>query len=294
MKCFYLLILLPLAANAESEKPEDFFKRFIALLASGDQTIETLFEDDAQIYYTSHGGVNRIETVLTELSRFHYFLSYDRARPSPATFEGVVIEWLGLAHVRIEATRLQYDYLPRTIELEISRKQLEWRIDRYSFDLIPKGWRFRKERGPEESLLINLIERGESYQAKAFLNNSYSIDVTVEHNLPLRWAIRRGGDLDLIRELVNRGADVNALYGRVLTNAASTGDIELVQYLIEEGADARRFYFGRGVRLSAAIAHPAILALLIEHGSEVNQMTMVDLHLSARLKEGIWRVSGYS
>lgn len=281
--CF-LVVLLPLSVLAES--PEQFFDRFTQLLASGDRSIEALFTPDAQLSYVNHEGNNDVEEYSLDLHELRGFLSRDFHYPSPSTFENVVIEWLGVNHVRFEATRIQYDFMPRVIELEISNEAGQWQIDRYRFDWMEKGWRPRKPRGAEEAILLEMLERGNCEQAGSFVMRSNTIDASVEHSLPLEYAFWRRCDFDLIRNLVKRGAEVNARYGRIITSAIGTGNIEFVQYLISEGADVTRFYFGRGVQISAAVAYPEILELLIAHGAAVNQPTMVNTPLITAVAGG--------
>jgi uncharacterized protein len=66
-----------------------------------------------------------------------------------------------------------------------------------------------------------------------------SVHATGAHNIPLLYHAAISGDLDLVRMLIERGADVNAGVGiqTALHGAAGFGHLEIVLYLLDQGAD---------------------------------------------------------
>ncbi len=194
--------------------------------------------------------------------------------------------WLSPSHVHIKANRLQHDFVTRKVTLQIALQEQRWQISHYQFDEAEKGWRPMNPRGKEEAVLIQHLSKGHCEEASSFLQKSVTLDASVEHSFPLTLAITRQCHLGLIKALVNRGADVNAGYGRIVTTAIRTGNMELLSYMIDQGADLSRFFSGRGVQLGAAVAYPQLLRLLIEHGADVNQTSMIDTPLIRAVSQG--------
>ncbi|XP_068250123.1 putative ankyrin repeat protein RF_0381 [Palaemon carinicauda] len=79
------------------------------------------------------------------------------------------------------------------------------------------------------------------------------------------------GNLEKVKDLVSRGADVNFSGGNPLWNAARGGYIEIVKYLIESGAnpDGDESFKGGIVAVAAEHNHLDILDILIASGASV-------------------------
>ncbi|XP_068248922.1 kinase D-interacting substrate of 220 kDa-like [Palaemon carinicauda] len=79
------------------------------------------------------------------------------------------------------------------------------------------------------------------------------------------------GNLENVKDLVSRGADVNYGSGVPLWNAAKGGYIEIVKYLLESGAnpDGDESFKGGIVAVAAEHNHLDILDLLIASGASV-------------------------
>jgi ankyrin repeat protein len=82
-----------------------------------------------------------------------------------------------------------------------------------------------------------------------------SVSFAQDHSQALIEAAKQG-DLEQVRELLDKGADVNVRYINgmtVLMAAARGGNLEIVKLLIEKGADVNSSdRFGRTVFSSAA------------------------------------------
>lgn len=100
----------------------------------------------------------------------------------------------------------------------------------------------------------------------------------------------RQGDLEKVRSLLAKGADINARdrYGQTaLMNAAHAGHVELVRLLIEQGADLNTTAKYRlSALMLALIAHHAEVArLLIEAGADVNLRSNRSFYSALHLAE---------
>ena len=88
------------------------------------------------------------------------------------------------------------------------------------------------------------------------------------------WAATRAGDVARVTAALDKGADVNAKtrYGATaLTFAADRGNLELVKLLIARGADVNAqdtFYQMRAIDMAMMNNHPAVVTLLLERGSQ--------------------------
>ena len=88
------------------------------------------------------------------------------------------------------------------------------------------------------------------------------------------WAATRAGDAARVTAALDKGADVNAKtrYGATaLSYAADRGNLELVKLLIARGANVNAqdtFYQMRAIDLAMMNNHPAVVTLLLERGSQ--------------------------
>ena len=88
------------------------------------------------------------------------------------------------------------------------------------------------------------------------------------------WAATRAGDVARVTAALDKGADVNAKtrYGATaLSYAADRGNLELVKLLIARGANVNAqdtFYQMRAIDLAMTNNHPAVVTLLLERGSQ--------------------------
>ena len=107
----------------------------------------------------------------------------------------------------------------------------------------------------------------------------------------LHSAVSRG-NIERVRMLVERGADLNAegMYGRTpLYYAALCGQSNIVDYLLDKGADPTKGASWKGhntpLHVAAFEGHVSIVAALIEHGVKVD---LLDDAQQTPLHEAAW------
>jgi ankyrin repeat protein len=84
-----------------------------------------------------------------------------------------------------------------------------------------------------------------------------------------------GGGVDVLKILIDRGLDLNAIggdHGTALQTAAYMDDTESVKYFIERGADVhiQAGYFGSALRASLNFPNRGPAVLLLNHGADLN------------------------
>lgn len=118
----------------------------------------------------------------------------------------------------------------RANKIILGKKHDLWTIE--TFKMI-----FEKKNGndtPPPEALRMASELGHTEIVKILVENG--ADVHAYNGGPLRWA-SRSGHLEIVKYLVEKGAHVNAYYSMAFQWAAELGHIETVKYLIEKGAN---------------------------------------------------------
>jgi uncharacterized protein (TIGR02145 family) len=102
--------------------------------------------------------------------------------------------------------------------------------------------------------------------------------------------VENGGNLDIVRQLLEKGADVNAEYGgqTALMFASSHGRIDLVKLLLDKGANVNSRLAGGFSALYGASGYGKtdVVQLLLDKGADANAKNKVDdatpLYIAAR------------
>jgi ankyrin repeat protein len=105
-------------------------------------------------------------------------------------------------------------------------------------------------------------------------------DVHVENDDALRLASQEG-HLEMVRLLLEKGVNVNAKYGHALRAASAAGHLEIVKLLIENGAKVNAKE-DEALREASRSGHFKIVKLLIENGAKVNAFDDVALRVASK------------
>ncbi len=85
---------------------------------------------------------------------------------------------------------------------------------------------------------------------------------------PLLWSAYK--QRDVVKRLVQAGANINTQEGNILHRAALDGDIDMVTYLLDHGADVNATESGQPLIFSAIMGGAAITKLLLKHKMPIN------------------------
>lgn len=156
----------------------------------------------------------------------------------------------------------------------------------------------RKEletRGKELSsyTLLEAVEEGDPVTMGLFLESGYSPDFTDKKGVPLLCLAIRKNHPSVVRELVDRGADLN-LQSRdrgntALMDAAAEGHLEMVKLLLDHGAqvDAVSKSGQTALILAAGQGLSEICRILLAAGADPDKPDL--LGMSARLYAGLFK-----
>jgi len=124
--------------------------------------------------------------------------------------------------------------------------------------------------GPEKyrasSVILGKRERWEDPEVLRRLIDE-GADVQVDGEYPLRTAARYG-HTDTVKVLLEHGADVHALDGEALCWAANNGYTETVKVLLENGADVHA-HDDEALCCAAEYGYTEAVKVLLEHGADV-------------------------
>ncbi|MFP4565719.1 MAG: ankyrin repeat domain-containing protein [Spirochaetaceae bacterium] len=137
-------------------------------------------------------------------------------------------------------------------------------IDKAREELISSGFALT------EATLLEAVGQGNERAARNFLILGYSPNARDESGLPALFRAVRSGSLNVVRLLVDYGADVNEQSGdrgtSPLMEAAGTGQVAVTRQLLEAGADPDMVstYGQSAAILAASEGHADTLKLLLE------------------------------
>ena len=116
--------------------------------------------------------------------------------------------------------------------------------------------------------LIEASEKGRLDVVKYLVENG--ADIHAQDDCALRWSAERG-HLEVVRLLLENGADVHTRNNYALGWSAYYGNFEVVRLLLENGADvhANDDY---ALRWSAENGHLEVVRLLLENGAKQSEL----------------------
>jgi ankyrin repeat protein len=139
-------------------------------------------------------------------------------------------------------------------------------------DLVAYQFRTSSE---AELALVEAAREGDLGRVRLFLDLGTNPDRAVAHGSPLAHAAR-GGHLEVVELLLQRGADVEGGNGlSPLAAAAWKGQDEIVRLLLSRGANIEADAGGPGTALFQASGqgHGSTVRLLLDHGAAVDAKT---------------------
>ena len=128
--------------------------------------------------------------------------------------------------------------------------------------------------GAKQILIKKVFMQGEHHQVKHFIDNGL-----VLYNFSLKWACQ-GNHLEVVKFLIEKGADVTTDNNYPIRCASRKGNIEMMKYLISKGADitAKKHY---AVRYASRYGHLNVVKLLVKHGSNISDKDNYALRLAS-------------
>src|SRR5262245_21645695 len=115
---------------------------------------------------------------------------------------------------------------------------------------------------------------GDAVKSRMLIEHGADINVrTQQGRTALMAAAKRNGNADLVRLLLEKGADVKTPGDTTLIPAAQSGDVEIMRLLIESGADANCVSPRLGetpLHYAAASGNVSAVALLLAKGANPN------------------------
>ncbi|OHD19207.1 MAG: hypothetical protein A2087_14005 [Spirochaetes bacterium GWD1_61_31] len=121
--------------------------------------------------------------------------------------------------------------------------------------------------------LAECIKEGDIKAVELFLDSGYPVDVRDKHGVPLLCQAARSRHLSVLKDLLERGADINLQSEdrgySALMDAAQAGDEATVRFLLEQGAEPDLVSKDGQTALVLAVgrADQAVVALLREFGA---------------------------
>jgi ankyrin repeat protein len=79
----------------------------------------------------------------------------------------------------------------------------------------------------------------------------------------------RDGNLDLVKQLIDQGADVHVYNNSALAFSVRSGHLEVVKYLIDKGADIHD-YNDQAFLVASSYGHLEIVKYLISKGADIH------------------------
>ena len=139
-----------------------------------------------------------------------------------------------------------------------------------------------REQGPRDTLVVGIIANDISMVRKA-INNGVDVNFEMqgEVGLPLNIAISKG-ELEIVKELIQAGADVNKMDKHMLTPLSyaiidERNDMRIIQELIKAGADVNATMFGgHSILWYAEYEHNyKVIEELKKSGATLNQFDLL-------------------
>lgn len=152
----------------------------------------------------------------------------------------------------------------------------------------PLAWAVSRD---HSQLAAALLERGAQVDARASSSwwpaNEYYGRLQRDAKPPTQYGetplhlAAESGDVNLVRLLLDHGADVNARAhsfenqpgGSALHMAAAAGNLDVARLLLDRGANVNLQSSGAMTPLHSSMKHPTMVKLLIDRGADINAIT---------------------
>jgi len=119
--------------------------------------------------------------------------------------------------------------------------------------------------------ILNLFENKKIEWIKIIFDNGFSetseIDIFAFDNALLKYSAG-DGLIEIVKYLVEKGADVHVNNDEALKFASFKGRLEVVKYLVENGADVHIYDYA--LRYASIKGHFEIVRYLVENGADIH------------------------
>jgi hypothetical protein len=109
--------------------------------------------------------------------------------------------------------------------------------------------------------------------------NSYGLQKFKAHKIHLGKR-RKWGDIEVIKELIESGADIHVDNGYALRYASYYGHLEIVKYLVEQGADIHAMD-DDALRWASYYGHLEVVKYLVEQGVDIHVLNDETLRVAS-------------
>ena len=268
---------------------------YVALTRGDVNLVEKLLQGgaDANVRSPEFAGLLQVAAVFGVLEALEILLEagadpnarggeYDNVLQAIAAYDGLRLNALNLmlkagADVNLEGGKFGHALVAAAAtELHPAIEILEptWQVIRL---LLEFGANPNAAGGRSGTALGASVARQDYRSVQELLGGGADINVDIAH---WDWGtvIQKaslGGDVQMVRLLIDHGADINAshgFYGSALQAASAGGHSQVVKILLDNGADTNALggYHGSAIQAASAGGHSEVVQMLLDNGADIN------------------------
>ena len=143
--------------------------------------------------------------------------------------------------------------------------------------------------GSWSDVYVEMVQFVRSVNKAYWLRNKEEVISFQDKDLALKAASLRG-HLEIVKYLVENGADIHAEKDVALRSASFKGHLDIVKFLVENGADIHARNYD-ALRKASQLGHLDIVKYLVENGADIHARN--DLALKTASQRGHLEVVNY-